>query len=166
MNNSYAFLFSTAIFLLFSCSNKYGEADAYGSFEAEEIIVSAEGNGKIIELNLEEDSLCLYLNWLDKLTYSHIKILVFFSNPSNYIGNKQDWLQSSPMERLISYDAVYGNNKDMTAKLVKDLFNDGLLTIDILNTTMTAQGSMAKRTTELADAFLTFVSTSKEGEFK
>jgi HlyD family secretion protein len=54
MNNSYAFLFSTAIFLLFSCSNKYGEADAYGSFEAEEIIVSAEGNGKIIELNLEE----------------------------------------------------------------------------------------------------------------
>ena len=55
MKNSYVFLFSTAILLLFSCSNKYGEADAYGSFEAaDEIIVSAEGNGKIIESKLEE----------------------------------------------------------------------------------------------------------------
>lgn len=52
MNNRILFLLLSGF--LFSCSNRYGDADAYGSFEAEEIIVSAEGNGKIIELNLEE----------------------------------------------------------------------------------------------------------------
>lgn len=41
-------------FLSFSCSNNEKKADAYGNFETKEIIVSAEVNGKIIELNLEE----------------------------------------------------------------------------------------------------------------
>lgn len=54
MNNRYKVLALILVILSLSCSNRNGKADAYGSFEADEIIVSAEGNGKIIELNLEE----------------------------------------------------------------------------------------------------------------
>ena len=42
------------VFIVFSCSNGYDKADAFGSFEADEIIVSAEENGKILMLDLEE----------------------------------------------------------------------------------------------------------------
>lgn len=39
---------------LFSCSNSNGKADGYGNFEATEITVSAENNGKLIQFNIEE----------------------------------------------------------------------------------------------------------------
>lgn len=42
------------IFLLTSCNSSNSKADAYGNFEVEEIIVSAEGNGRIVELNINE----------------------------------------------------------------------------------------------------------------
>lgn len=37
-----------------SCNNGNGKYDATGTFEADEIIVSAEANGKILQLNVEE----------------------------------------------------------------------------------------------------------------
>ena len=40
--------------LLASCNNNENGSDAYGNFEAKEVIVSAEAQGKIIELKLEE----------------------------------------------------------------------------------------------------------------
>jgi HlyD family secretion protein len=65
---------STSILLLAACSNNQKNYDASGSFEAEEVIISAEGNGIIKSLKIEEgqslkaganigyiDSLQLYL---------------------------------------------------------------------------------------------------------
>ncbi len=37
-----------------SCNNNSKQADAYGNFEAREIIVSAQGNGQIMQLDIEE----------------------------------------------------------------------------------------------------------------
>ena len=61
--------------ILFSCNKAVNEADAYGNFEATEITISAESNGKIEFLNLNEgmqleknaiigqiDTIQLYLN--------------------------------------------------------------------------------------------------------
>jgi HlyD family secretion protein len=42
------------ILILASCSNKKGDSDAWGTFEATEITISAEVSGKILQLNLEE----------------------------------------------------------------------------------------------------------------
>lgn len=39
---------------LFSCNSDNGKADGYGNFEATEITISAENNGKLIQFNLEE----------------------------------------------------------------------------------------------------------------
>ena len=62
-------------FALFSCNKTDNEADAYGNFEATEVTISAESNGKIEYLNLDEgmqlekdavigqiDTVQLYLN--------------------------------------------------------------------------------------------------------
>lgn len=44
----------SALLLLFSCSTGNGDYDATGSFEATEIIVSSQANGRILELGLNE----------------------------------------------------------------------------------------------------------------
>jgi len=46
------FIFLSLIFS--SCSNNDDRSDAYGNFEATEITVSAEANGKLLEFNIEE----------------------------------------------------------------------------------------------------------------
>lgn len=48
------FLFLSLSVLIYSCQENGPKADAYGNFEADEMIVSAEANGQILELRLEE----------------------------------------------------------------------------------------------------------------
>ncbi|MEO9804975.1 MAG: HlyD family efflux transporter periplasmic adaptor subunit [Reichenbachiella sp.] len=45
---------SIATLTLFSCSSDNGRADGYGNFEATEITISAENNGKLMQFNLDE----------------------------------------------------------------------------------------------------------------
>jgi len=40
--------------IVLSCSNNSDKADAYGNFEAEETLISAEVNGKLLEFNINE----------------------------------------------------------------------------------------------------------------
>ena len=49
-------LLVVATLLISSCKNKTGEADAYGNFEATEIIVSAETSGRILQFDCAEGS--------------------------------------------------------------------------------------------------------------
>jgi HlyD family secretion protein len=48
------FILFTLAVLLVACQSQQSEIDAFGNFEAEERLVSAEGTGKIIELTVEE----------------------------------------------------------------------------------------------------------------
>ena len=49
-------LIALAAIILTGCRNKNGEADAYGNFEATEIIISSETSGRILIFNKEEGS--------------------------------------------------------------------------------------------------------------
>jgi HlyD family secretion protein len=49
-------LIIAGIILLAGCKNKTGEADAYGNFEATEVIISAETNGRILRFQAREGS--------------------------------------------------------------------------------------------------------------
>lgn len=51
------FLLIGGLLTLFSCGPKARQADAYGNFEAEDRIVSAEAGGQILALNIEEGRL-------------------------------------------------------------------------------------------------------------
>jgi HlyD family secretion protein len=55
--NSIIKLFSAgSLLLLVACNNKKDKYDATGTFEADEVVVSASANGKILALNIEEGS--------------------------------------------------------------------------------------------------------------
>ena len=47
-------LFIAVAVLAFSCTGNDDKADAYGNFEAVEVIISSEATGKILALKLEE----------------------------------------------------------------------------------------------------------------
>jgi HlyD family secretion protein len=49
-------LITLAVLLLSGCKNKTGEADAYGNFEATEVIISAETSGRILKFDKDEGS--------------------------------------------------------------------------------------------------------------
>ncbi len=50
----YFLIMLTALIVLTACSNNNHRSDAYGNFEAVEVTVSAEANGKILSLKIEE----------------------------------------------------------------------------------------------------------------
>lgn len=48
------YILFSVVFIVAACQNKQSEADAFGNFEAEERLVSAESSGKIMEWTVEE----------------------------------------------------------------------------------------------------------------
>jgi HlyD family secretion protein len=53
-NYKYILSISILVTSLFSCDNDNGKADGYGNFEATEITISAENNGKLMRFDLNE----------------------------------------------------------------------------------------------------------------
>ena len=52
------YLFLLPVLFLAACSNGKNGSDAYGNFEATEVTISSEGNGKLVDFHLDEgDSL-------------------------------------------------------------------------------------------------------------
>ena len=66
MKKIYQYGLLTSMMILCACGNNNNDMDASGTFESTEIIVSAEANGKIEQLNIEEGSL---VNASQKLGY-------------------------------------------------------------------------------------------------
>ena len=52
---------------------------------------------------------------------------------------------------------VYPEVSPLRDKSINDLYNDGLMNTQSINISMTAQGMVAKRTTQLGDDFLSFL---------
>lgn len=54
MKNTNTIIYTLILATLLSCNNDGDKADAYGNFEATEITISAEANGKLLFFNVEE----------------------------------------------------------------------------------------------------------------
>ncbi len=54
MKTGISFAIILIISSIFSCQNNGRETDAYGNFEATEVVISSEANGKLIQFNLDE----------------------------------------------------------------------------------------------------------------
>lgn len=50
-------IYAACILLLLNSCNRNGKSDAYGNFESDEVMVSAENQGKIVTINIEEGQL-------------------------------------------------------------------------------------------------------------
>ncbi|QIK59916.1 HlyD family efflux transporter periplasmic adaptor subunit [Dysgonomonas sp. HDW5A] len=84
-------------FLFVACGSKNGDYDASGIFETTEVIVSAEANGKILELNLEEGQ------------------IVNPDVPLGYIDTTQLYLKK--MQLLASNQAVKSKQTDVPRQI-------------------------------------------------
>jgi len=105
--------------------------------------------------SVDEDKLIMFMSFVEKYTTSHIKILNFFYNPCKFeVVDVSSYYLGSPTTPL---EQVYPEVRPLRDKCVTDLFNDGLMNTQSLNTSMSAQGMVAKRTTSLGDEFLQFL---------
>lgn len=122
-------------------------------------------NSVINSLNpdLNEEKLIVFLDLLDRYTVSHIKILYFFFEPKRFDGiNPKSYMMGSPSTPLFH---VYPElNNELFKKIYGDLYNDGMVSLDNLNITISGSGMVAKRTTAIADEFLKFILEKDEIE--
>lgn len=108
-----------------------------------------------IGINIEEEKMILFLALLDKYTVSHIKTINYFNNPKKFGVYASNYYMGSPKDPL--FQTFPELNTPIFDKIFKDLYFDGLVTSDSLNSTMTANGMVAKRTSALGDEFLSFI---------
>ncbi|ESU20354.1 ABC superfamily ATP binding cassette transporter, lipoprotein [Flavobacterium enshiense DK69] len=103
MKRKYFFL-SSLLFsiMLFSCNDKDKEFDASGTFEATETIVSAEANGKILELNINEGDILKegqQIGYIDS-TQLHLSKLQLMKNQKSILSGRPDiTVQLQSLER-------------------------------------------------------------------
>ena len=108
-----------------------------------------------IDHSIDEDKLIMFMSYVEKYSVAHIKILNFFNNPEKFDNlNVNSYVMGSPLQPL---SKVYPEVVPLKDKCINDLYNDGLMTTQSINVTMTVQGMLAKRTTELGDEFLSFL---------
>jgi HlyD family secretion protein len=72
-NYKYILALSIIIISLFSCGNNNEKADGYGNFEATEITISAENNGKLIQFTINEGDKLIkeqFIGFIDTISLS------------------------------------------------------------------------------------------------
>lgn len=108
-----------------------------------------------VDHSIDEDKLIIFMSYVEKYSVAHIKILNFFNDPEKF-GNASisGCVMGSPAQPLCR---VYPEVATLKDKCINDLYNDGLMTTQNINVTMTSQGMFAKRTTGLGDEFLKFL---------
>ncbi|KAF2079795.1 HlyD family secretion protein [Flavobacterium sharifuzzamanii] len=107
-----------AIFM-FSCNNKENDFDASGSFEAVETILSAEANGQILQLNVEEGQQLeagQKVGFIDSTQLSINKMQLRQNEKAILSGRPQIQIQTESLKRQLD-NAILDRNR--TEKLVK-----------------------------------------------
>ncbi|NMW23312.1 hypothetical protein HFP05_02535 [Rhodanobacter denitrificans] len=95
----------------------------------------------------------MFFDWIDTMSSLHIQILKLFQAPPAPPGMMMGGLVSvleHNMPSLRGSAHIYG-------QVWKDLYMRGLVNTDGLNVTMSGSGLAEKRTTQLGDAFLSFI---------
>lgn len=101
----------------------------------------------------------MFLHWVDSMSPLHLRILKFFQAPTPpenlSMGALAHVLERS-MPELRGKRGIYD-------QVWKDLYANGLVNTDGLQAMMSEQGLHQKRTTELGDAFIKFISEPQAG---
>lgn len=108
----------------------------------------------------EEEIQKMFFSFIDLFTVFHIKILELFRNPSSdKYGIYFKDITSGPLRLVLekAFPNLKGK-KSFYDQIWKDLYLRGLVSIEGLHGIMSYAGIMTKRTTEMGDAFLDFIS--------
>ena len=115
---------------------------------------------------LEQTLQQMFLDWIDTFTVWHIRVLSLFHNPQKWATDN-----NKPLPKNISIgglDTILGHafpelaqDRALYDQISKDLYQKGLLNTDGLHTMMSWNGMLARRTTDLGEKFLAFISEQK-----
>ncbi|WP_417882554.1 HlyD family secretion protein [Xanthomarina gelatinilytica] len=139
MKYTHSYILGFAILTLISCGQSNGKADGYGNFEATEITVSAENNGKLMQFDVQEG------NKLQQNTFvGYIDTIPLALKREQLLVSKD--VVSSKSKGVLSQIAVLkaklktaNTNKERTENLIRDnagtqkQLDDILGEIDVIN---------------------------------
>lgn len=111
--------FLTSLIFMFSCNDKENDFDASGSFEAVETILSAEVNGQILQLNVEEGQQLeagQKVGFIDSTQLAINKMQLRQNEKAILSGRPQIQIQTESLKRQLD-NAILDRNR--TEKLVK-----------------------------------------------
>ncbi len=109
-----------ATLALYNCEDSNGKADGYGNFEATEITISAESNGKLMQFNVDEGDILkkdIFIGYIDTIPL-HLK--------SQQLKISKDVLRSKSRGVLSQIDVLKARlntasiNKQRIQNLLKD----------------------------------------------
>lgn len=107
-----------------------------------------------IDTNISEDRVIILLNGIEKYTQVHIRLLRFLQNPSEY-GSMDDYYMAAATMSI--YERYYPEEDQQVMRVaVSDLYKDGMITSDSLNTMQTVRGAFSSQTTDMGNDFIRF----------
>lgn len=116
----------------------------------------------------DEDLQLMFLNFVDSFAPWHLRLLRFFQDPKAYGAARgikyPDWNMGG-ISTVVEH--TFGELKGLRTfydQLNTDLFARGLVSINSLHTTMTVGGMFTKRTTDMGDKFLAFITSPLRDE--
>lgn len=108
-----------ALLLITSCNDKYDNDKASGAFEATEIVISAEANGKVTNLDVSEGELVAADQIIGNIdsTQLYLQKMLLYANNSAIIARKPDIKkQTATIEQQI---ATLNTEKQRTENLIQ-----------------------------------------------
>lgn len=112
-----------------------------------------------ISCDLEESIMMMFFDMIGKYTIMHINILIYFRNPKKFISNS-NVMMGSPKNFLYQVYPTFRENDKLVDKIIRELYADGLMNTEDLNSTMSVNGMLSSRITELGNKFITFICNS------
>ena len=112
----------------------------------------------------DESIQLMFLNWIDTFTVWHLRLLHLFQNPRIWFteNNKQapSFAISSSLSQLltIAYPEL-GSQREFYDLVISELDSRGLFSGSSTHTMMSASGAFEKRTTQLGNKFLQFITS-------
>ncbi|WP_313643450.1 hypothetical protein [Pseudomonas sp.] len=104
----------------------------------------------------------MFLRFVDVCTVTHIKLLTIFNYPRGWFeeaGIKTPTWYSGSLSTVIDLAMPELNgHREIRDSIWKDLYQRGLVSTDSLNSSMSADGMLAKRTTSLGEELIRFLS--------
>lgn len=111
-----------------------------------------------ISTDLDENILLIFIDLIGKYTVWHLQILEYFMNPMAKGVSSDKYYMGSPKTPLYDVYPKFKQHDALIDKIIKDLYLDGMLGTDSLNVSMTSDGMIASRTTDLGNQFIRFIS--------
>lgn len=112
---------------------------------------------------LDEDLRLMFLNNVDSLTSSHLKILIYFRDPQGWFQLRKkdipDMSGGAGAGLELAYPEFVGK-KTLYTMIVEELITKGLMQKGVyMSASMSSSGVYSKRTTDFGDDFISFITS-------